>query len=190
MSAFATEQPLESAQKLAQLKYELLADGVNIPNFHASDDRQGVRDKVLGQIAIMEDVTSHTFWIRKEECSFESFDTVGIYEIFGFAIAQAVKIEISRRGLNSVVVVFDKALMFRDEQAFLSRAKAIFTKMNHPFQIYFHNVSKDFNGQIADYIAWAHYVALERNELRPLKALPPALVRNFVKLVGEERLKK
>ena len=184
MSAFATPQPLESARELAKLKYELLSDGVNLPNFHASDDRQGVRDKVLGQISLMKDVSAHTFWIRKDEPSFEGVDTVGIYEIFGHAIAQAVKAELRSRDLAAVVVVFDKALMHRDEQAFLSRAKAIFSKMNHPFQIYFHNVSKDFNGQIADYIAWSHYVALERNELRPLDVLPPALTANLENLAG------
>ena len=29
----------------------------------------------------------------------------------------------------------------------------------------------DFNGQIADYCAWAKYVSLEREEMRPLEEL-------------------
>jgi hypothetical protein len=36
-------------------------------------------------------------------------------------------------------------------------------------------VHMDFNGQIADYIAWAHYVNLERGEVRPTNALPKRL---------------
>lgn len=166
-----------------------MSEGVNISNFHASDDRQGVRDKVLGQIALLECASAHTYWIRKDHPSLAGCDTVGIYEMFGHAIAQALMSELGTRRLNAVVVIFDKALMYKDEKAFLSRAKAIFSKMNHPFHIYFHNVSKDFNGQIADYIAWSHYVALERNELRPLTVLPPALAKNLVNLVGSTPLK-
>jgi hypothetical protein len=33
----------------------------------------------------------------------------------------------------------------------------------------------DANGQIADYICWAKYVELERNELRPWVALASSL---------------
>ena len=104
--------------------------------------------------------------------------------MFGQAIAQAAIAEVSRRGLDCVVVIFDKALRSRDERAFLSRAKDLFSRYKRPFHIYFHNVSQDFNGQIADYIAWSHYVALERNEIRPLTVLPRPLVGNSASLVA------
>ncbi len=43
------------------------------------------------------------------------------------------------------------------------------------FHIYFQRLISDGNGQIADYICWAKYVELERNELRPWTALQNSL---------------
>ena len=189
MSLFVTSRPLESARRLNRLKYELLEKGINLANFHASDDRQWVRDAVFSEIAKLQDVSAHTYWILKNEEFSQSLSTVELYEIFGFEIAKAAGVEVRNRGSNSMIIVFDKALKHREEQAFLSTCKAIFSKMNTPFNIYFHNVSKDFNGQIADYIAWSQYVALERREFRPLAALPPELTKNLVSLVAARTLK-
>lgn len=44
-----------------------------------------------------------------------------------------------------------------------------------PFRIYFHQMKTDANGQIADYICWAKYVELERNEPRPWVAIASSL---------------
>jgi len=190
MSLFVTSRPLKSARRLNRLKYELLEKGINLANFHASDDRQQVRDAVFREIAKLQDVSAHTCWIEKNERFSQKLSAVQLYEIFGIEIAKVAGVEVSSRHPESMVIVFDKALKYREEQAFLSTCKAIFSKMNVPFHIYFHNVSKDFNGQIADYIAWAHFVALERNEIRPLGALPAILSNNLVNVNGVIPLKK
>jgi hypothetical protein len=52
-----------------------------------------------------------------------------------------------------------------------------------PYRIYFQSVNYDFNGQVADYVSWSHYVALERAEMRPLEALPKAL-KNHIQHSG------
>lgn len=184
MSLFVTTRPLESVRRLSKLKFELLEKGINLANFHASDDRQWVRDAVFREIAKLKEVTAHTYWIKKSREHPQSFSAVDLYESFGLEIANSVAVEVGLRGAKSIVLVFDKALKHREEQAFLSRFKSIFLKMNTPFQIYFHNVSKDFNGQIADYIAWSHFVALERNERRPLTALPATLSDSISNVTG------
>lgn len=190
LSLFVTSSPLESVKSLSSLKYELLSKGINIANFHASDDRQWIRDRVFAEIAKLSDVAAHTFWIRKGEDDAPSLNAVELYELFGIEIANSAAAEISKQDPSSLAIVFDKALKHREEQAFLSRVKVIFSKMNRPFHIYFHNVSKDFNGQIADYIAWSHFVALERNELRPLKALPSNLSSNSLRVNSNWTLKR
>jgi len=175
MAAFATQSPLEGVIKFASLKYSLLESGVNIPNFHASEDSQLVRNQVFDAISGLLDATSYTFWIRKDDPQFSGKGVNDIYEIFGREIGKAAMVESRKRNILTVVIVFDKVLKHREQQSFLSRAKTEFSKSNQKFHIYFHNVSKDFNGQIADYLAWAHYVSLERNELRPLASLPAPL---------------
>jgi hypothetical protein len=175
MSMFVTSNPLQSLLSLGRVKYNLLARGISVSNFHASDDRQSVRDQVFREISPLVDVSARTFWIKKIDENRSDSNAVDLYELFGVAIARAALVELRHREAKTLVVVFDKALKHREEQAFLSKAKTIFSRMNYPFHIYFHSVSKDFNGQIADYVAWANYVALERNEFRPVASLPSNL---------------
>lgn len=182
MTAFITTDPVLSAIRIARLKYFLLSQGVSIPNFHASEDSQRVRDQVVHQISKLRNVSAYTLWMKKDNLPVGYKSTSGIYELMGFEVGRLAAAVANIRGAESVVLVFDKSLIFKEEQAFLSKSKAIFAQLSHPFHIYFHNVSKDFNGQIADYIAWSHYVALERSELRPLKALPLNLTNNLVNL--------
>jgi len=171
MTAFITTDPVLSANRIAKLKYFLLSQGVSIPNFHASEDSQRVRNQVVDQISKIRNVSAYTLWLKKDNLPVEYKSTSGIYELMGFEMARLAAAEVSIRGADSVVLVFDKTLIFREEQAFLSKSKAIFAQLSHPFHIYFHNVSKDFNGQIADYVAWANYVKLERDEQRPFDVL-------------------
>jgi len=190
MTAFITTDPILSANRIARLKYFLLSQGVSIPNFHASEDSQRVRDQVVQQISKLKDVSAYTLWMKKDNLPIRHKSTSGIYEFMGLELARLAAAEATIRGAESVVLVFDKSLIFREEQAFLSKSKAILAQLSHPFHIYFHNVSKDFNGQIADYIAWSQYVALERSELRPLVALPLNLTNNLVNLAEVSDLKR
>jgi len=182
MTAYVTTEPLFAATRIARLKYYLLSQGVGISNFHASEDSQRVRNQVFEQLAKLRNLTAHTLWLKKDTLRSEAKSAAAIYELAGLEMARIAGEEANLRNAESVVMVFDKTLIYREEQAFLSKAKAVLFELSHPFHIYFHNVSKDFNGQIADYIAWSHYVALERNEFRPLAALPPELTKNLVSL--------
>ncbi|NBQ98510.1 MAG: hypothetical protein EBT86_12800 [Actinobacteria bacterium] len=182
MTALFTADPVLSSMRIAKLKYFLLTQGVNISNFHASEDSQRVRDQVFDQISKIPNISARTIFLKKCDLPLANRSAYGVYEQMGLELARIVSTEVQVRGAKSVVLVFDKALIYREEQAFLSKSKAIFGQLNHPFHIYFHNVTKDFNGQIADYIAWSHYVALERSELRPLKALPLRFTNKSVDL--------
>lgn len=189
MTACITSDPLLAATRIARLKYFLLGQGVGISNFHASEDSQRVRNQVFQRLAKLRNLSAHTLWLKKDDLPAEAKSTSAIYELAGLEMARIAVKEANLRHAESAVMVFDKTLIYREEQAFLSKAKAILSQLSHPFHIYFHNVSKDFNGQIADYIAWSQYVALERREFRPLAALPPELTKNLVSLVAARTLK-
>jgi len=44
------KRPLPSHDKLRNIKYDLIEDGVNIEYFHATNDKQSVRDMVSSVI--------------------------------------------------------------------------------------------------------------------------------------------
>ena len=175
MSVVATVNPTEVAYKLARLKYELLRDGHDIPNFHATADKQLVRNRVFAELERLPVIEAHSFWLRKRNHMSVDQNTVSVYGLFGEALAGYLEALIKRHQCGHMVLVLDKALHAKDERAVRAKLKPLLVKTKIPFHIYFHNVSKDFNGQVADYVAWAQYVALERQEFRPLWALPANL---------------
>lgn len=177
MAAVTCRDPVSTASEMLKLKYELMAQGVDLAHFHASEDKQSTRDRVFPLIARMESISADTLWIDKHYVAPALQHTAGIYSAFGGAIATLLLRTLTEESYDEVILVFDKALKNSDEKAFLSEVKPRLRKLNQPFKIYFQSVKLDFNGQVADYIAWAHYVSLEKDEMRPLGELPMRLTK-------------
>ena len=172
MSAICTTNPSHNLRVLGRLKYELLSSGINISNFHASEDVQQVRNLVFGNLENLSIAGAKTFWIRKNDQRCSPPNPLQVYSNFGSAFAKWALSQKVKSGADRVVLVFDRVLSTKERGIFRSSTKGLFSSFDGVYFVYFHNVHKDFNGQVADYLAWAHYVDLERNERRPLDALP------------------
>ena len=173
MAAICTSNPSQNLRVLGRLKYELLSFGINIPNFHASEDVQQVRNLVFSNLVDLSIASTLTIWVRKDDSRFADRAPKNVYRIFGAAFAKWAQTQKVELQAERVVLVLDRVLTTKDRSAFQSTIKSMLADLDGTYYVYFHNVHKDFNGQVADYIAWAHFVDLERNEKRPLKALPP-----------------
>ncbi|MEI9907324.1 MAG: hypothetical protein WDO06_04885 [Actinomycetota bacterium] len=77
--------------------------------------------------------------------------------------------------IAQVVIVFDTALTNKHQSAFKSAVIPEIKHLHKKFHIYFQAMKTDANGQIADYICWSKYVALERDEQRPWDLLQTKL---------------
>lgn len=186
MAAVIAGEPVASSGALQRLKYELLAEGVDLPHFHGSEDRQFVRDRVLEAINCLSGIEARVFFIDKRRAGSTVHDPVGTYSLFGRAIAQSLLDGPPDEEGGQVVVVFDKALTHKHENAFLAEIKPALAAVSRPYRIYFQSVKFDFTAQIADYVAWATYVSLERNEHRPLAALDRMSITR-VDLLAQQR---
>ena len=69
MACVAALVPLESAAKLNSLKYELLAEGHDVSSFHASEDKQSIRDRVFAVIDGLKSVRCHVIYGDKHLAS-------------------------------------------------------------------------------------------------------------------------
>lgn len=94
-----------------------------------------------------------------------------LYSIAGGSLIARVMEICLELGKPELVLIFDKALRASEEKALLKAIKPALKLAGIRYKVYFQNVKFDSNGQIADYVAWANYVALERKEFRPLQAL-------------------
>ncbi len=179
MSAVATNNPVDVSNSMHRLKYQLLAEGQNIPHFHASEDLQSVRNRVFDLIRSMTGIAGHTLWVDKRQAAPPLQSSSNIYALFGGAISKYILKSVAPDQYKKVVLVFDKALKSSDEKAFLKKVKPGLSATGTPYSVFFQSVKADSTGQVADYVAWAHYVQLEKGERRPMEALPDELKSQF-----------
>lgn len=179
LAAVVTHSTLETSQKLQKLKYELLESGKDVEYFHASEDKQEIRDKVLKEIcALKDDLSVHFIHAQKNKTYPALQNSVSFYGRLGLTLIRFI-VGWRTSSYDEVVIVFDKALTKKEQKAFLGELKPELKKLGKPYRIYFHRTLSDFNGQIADYFAWSKYVSLERAEMRPLNILTDIKMTHF-----------
>jgi hypothetical protein len=172
LTAVICFRPMKSAATMLNLKYFRYSRGLNSPQFHASHDRLATRLEVFNVISSIKSIKSFTAVITKPELSGQVVRPADIYHSFGVELAEHLRTVTKRR---KVVIVFDKALKAREEDALVASLKSHFSQQDRDYLIYFHNVSKDPNAQIADYIAWANFGFFEKGNSHWLEKLPNRL---------------
>lgn len=173
MSAITAVIPLESSKKLQKLKYKLLAEnngGNNFQCFHASEDNQKIRDLVFEQINDMNSIKINYIYADKRKAH-PKYHNQKFYGLLGEALTKYLLLKNGGTDYTKVIIIFDQAISKKEQSIFLKEIKPVLKQINKQYAIYFHRTMSDFNGQIADYCAWAKYVFLERNEVRPLQAI-------------------
>ena len=177
LSAVICHKPLKSSSNLLKLKYLRLALGFNTPGFHASQDRPNTRHQVLSTISRDKSLRAFTLVLDKRCHPRVAPSPSRIYHAFGIALATNLKAEVRRK---KVILIFDKALKAKEEASLFASLKSELASFEGEYLIYFQNVSKDLNAQIADYVAWANFVAFERGNRNWLNYLPPGLNKSRV----------
>jgi hypothetical protein len=179
LSAVTALDPLISSQKLQALKYKLLSNGSDVECFHASPDLQAVRNEVFDEIEKLTNIRINYIYAKKQKTHPSYQSPQAFYGLFGKTLLKYVFQGYLATQYDQIIVVFDKALTNKQQRAFLSVVKPELKALGKPYKIYFHRTMADFNGQIADYSAWAKYVELERNELRPIAKLQRIPITEF-----------
>ena len=174
LAAITTRIPLNSSQELQQLKYQLLAGNIGgreYQYFHASEDKQAIRNEVLARINNLSETLKVNYIVAEKRKTHPSYQNAKFYSLLGAALVKYLLKIHKNSPYEKVIVIFDQALTNKEENNFLKAAKPPLKEIGVPYAIYFHRTMSDFNGQIADYCAWAKYVSLERGEMRPLEQI-------------------
>jgi len=200
LTAITTTQPLKSRNYFLELKYKLLKTGFNQEYFHATEDKQEIRDLIFNKIKELDDFDidcvlaqknktnpslyiEHDIW-QKEDGEIV-FKTVHYEEKFYKLISQTLLRYIFNRyqnfkTVNEIVVVLGSLFTNKKRGYILKSLKQYLKlKFKKPFYIYFHRACADINCQIADYCGWAVFVKIERNEHRPLEVISKRLKSCF-----------
>ncbi|RJR28358.1 hypothetical protein C4564_05645 [Candidatus Microgenomates bacterium] len=195
LTCLSTFQPIEERERLLALRYELLADGIDQEFFHATEDKQIVRDKVYEIVTnLKDDIEVHTVIAQKNKTNpvlyREEYEKKGrkivrvvgadFYQKLCQTLLQYVFRRSNFKGTDKIVVVLG-SIFTRDKQSYILKALKRYLKANFamPFEIYFHISQADLNCQLADYFGWAIYVKKERNEERPYKLVQSKIKSSF-----------
>lgn len=174
MAGILTPNPLSNLLNMQSVRYELLQEGRDIQFFHATQDKQFVRDKVLHAFQLMQDVHAFVIYCKKSKFPEAMQSEPKIHALFARCLIEAAGQTIRRLDPSQVIMIFDHTLHGKKRKEFLALLKPVLKELG-PFLLFFHSMKSDMNGQIADYVAWGKFKQLERFEPRPWNSLRRSL---------------
>ncbi|MGB2762740.1 MAG: DUF3800 domain-containing protein, partial [Minisyncoccales bacterium] len=182
LSCLSTFKPAEEREKFLQLHYKILNDGINQEHFHATEDRQDVRDQVFNIFnSMQDDIEIHSVIAQKNKANPSLYReeyykkeklikrVVGadFYQRVCRTLLQYVFCRSDFQYVNKIVVVLG-ALFTKEKQSLVLKTLKhdLKEQFEKPFEIYFHQAKADINCQLADYCGWAIAIKWERDENR------------------------
>jgi hypothetical protein len=180
MSCVVVSRPFPAQHKLLDVRYDQLESGLDLQHFHASEDRQIVRDKVFGAIA--EDISEYRAYsvvIPKNRTEPTLRAPEALYPL---AFEWLMKYILPRHCGDEVetIVVITDDLPERNKRRAMEKGVKMALKPLIPagkrYYLYHHQSRSDINLQIADYFGWAIYRKWENNDTRSYDLVSPAIV--------------
>lgn len=187
LTGFITFDPIVKRGDLVRLRYNLLTDGINQEYFHASEDKQIVRDQVYSFLSTIDGTYEvHSVIARKNKANpslykesyykggrlIERVTGLGLYKKLCECLLKYVFT--GKSGSAEKIVIVLGSLFVGDKKKVLLQTLKHFLKNNFskiPFEIYSHQACADLNCQLADYCCWAISIKTERKERRPFEII-------------------
>lgn len=152
---------------LSQLKHELNTNGIDIDRFHASEDRQWVRDKVFNILSNPQILFENDFVIvEKPKVPEPTRDLRILYpKMASYLLRQIFD---RYRSVERTIIFTDRLPRGKEGKAlakvFKQTVKWLFGRRKR--HIYHHPSASSFGLQAVDYSTWADFRKWERNDLR------------------------
>lgn len=174
LACVGTLRPISSIERLLSVRYQLLREGLAINSFHASQDRQHVRNMALSAISKSRPLQIASVSVRKTETPKSKMTREDLFTSCAIRLLACFMKELYIAEIERIVLIFDVALPNRERSHCLGELKKLLKDSGKGFSVYFQGLSSEYLGQIADYVAWSKYVSLERGESRPINQLRAA----------------
>lgn len=182
LTAISTTSPINGRDGLLDYRYKLLCCGDDEEYFHATEDKQEIRDGFYSLICNFDDYFIDSIVAQKNKVNpslfVETYQKKGkelskitgaeFYRIICQTLLQYIFRRFEASDINQIIVILDALFTDSKRQMILKSLKSYLRQnFKKQFYIYFHQSKADVNCQIADYCGWAIYVKNERKESRP-----------------------
>ncbi len=181
LSAVSTLNPL-GKERLEEIKYDLMKNGTNLEYFHATEDKQIVRNQVYDFIENLENIEIDSVIVQKNktnpslyisEKKKKSKKGTKLYTIALRTLLQYIFCKYDDSAKVDQVVIVLSSIFDLNKRELIKKTIKIYLKQifSNPFYLYFHQNRSDKNTQIADYCCWAIYRKWTDGEIRPYNAV-------------------
>ena len=152
-------RPFALDSHLLSLKYDLLEEGLELERFHASEDRQHVRNRVFEKIANnLESFRIDSIVVEKRKTQPQLQAEETFYAVMlGYLLKHVFK-KTSSEGYSQVIVTTDTLPLKSKREAFEKAIKKTLVAMLPPltkYKILHHDSRSSMSLQVADYCNWA-----------------------------------
>lgn len=177
------ERPFNAFQSLVNLRYDFIEEGLDIEYFHATEDRQAVRNKVFRTITEeLSEVTIDCMVVEKAK----TIPPLQVAERFyphmlGRLLKYVLERSLSKRH-REVVIFTDRIPVKRKlkatEKAIKTTLKAMLPN-SAAYRVYHHASMSNVYLQVADYCNWAILRKWTRNDLRSYRLIERMIRSEF-----------
>jgi hypothetical protein len=170
LTTIATTRPFSLYGPLSDLRYDLIELGLDLEYFHATEDRQPVRDKVFAEIANgLPGLRIDSLIVEKSKTGPALRAVERFYpEMLGYLLRYLFKGS-AIKNCDEVIVITDSLPVNNKRRAIEKSVKVVLQNMlpsSTPYRLLHHASKACLYLQVADYINWAIYRKWEGNDRR------------------------
>ncbi len=167
--ALTTRNPMLLSQPLSDLKYNLIDEGLKIECFHASEDRQVVRDQVFDQLVRVGEFEYDCVIIEKRKLDPLLHAPTKFYPQYASDLLREIFRRYDGDTEERIVVITDtipvKKTRKAVEKTFLTYISQELS--GRPYTVLHHRSASHSGLQAADYLNWAIHKKWTHGEMRP-----------------------
>jgi hypothetical protein len=183
LSAISKERPFLAYQEMTELKYNLVEQGEKIEYFHASEDKQAIRDQVFGIIQRnIKGVRVDSLVIEKRKAGPALRAEEHFYpRMMGYLLRYVLN-AYPLGQYQEVLVFTDKIPVNKKRQAVEKAVKKTLAKMlpkTARYRLLHHDSKSNMDLQIVDYCNWAIYRKWDSGDDRSHQLIQAAIASEY-----------
>lgn len=192
LSCLSEKRPFPSYDKLRNIKYDLIEDGINIEHFHATTDKQFVRDKVFEVIRDnIDNIKVDSIIVRKNKTNPSLHADEKFYcKVFEMLMKWVLRKRVNLHEIDHLIIFTDSMPTKKKKKAMEKGVKLTLSKLVNKglrYYIYHHQSRSNLNLQVIDYINWAILRKWERGDSRSYEIIKNAIDGEWDVFEGGDR---
>ena len=180
LTCLSEKRPFPTYDRLRTIKYDLIEDSVNIESFHASADKQLVRDKVFDVIQWnIDNIKVDSMIVRKNKTNPAIHPKEKFFcRVFEMLMKWVLKKRVDLDEVENLIIFTDNIPVQKNKKSMEKGIKLTLAKLVKKglhYNIYHHQSKSNLNLQVVDYLNWAIFRKWENGDERSYQIIKNAV---------------